>query len=115
AGFRIEQRLLAETIARQHQLLAPVVPQRDREHAVELARKLITHLLVEVNDDLGVALRREAVPLLFEALAQLLEVVDLAVLDGPDRSVLVAHRLMATGDVDDAQPAVAQDRARLGT
>ena len=60
AGFRIQQRLLAEPIARQHQPLAAIVPQREREHAVELAHELVAQLLVEMHEDLGVALRREA-------------------------------------------------------
>ena len=48
-----------------------------------------------------------------EPRAQLLEVVDLAVLHHPDGAVLVADRLVAAGDVDDAEAAVAEHRARL--
>src|SRR5579884_3433447 len=40
--------------------------------------------------------------------AQRVVVVDLAVLDRPDRLVLVRKRLMAALDVDDAQPARAE-------
>ncbi len=46
----------------------------------------------------------------FELGAQLGEVVDLAVEDDPDRAVLVGHRLIAGGEIDDAQPAVRRAR-----
>jgi hypothetical protein len=49
----------------------------------------------------------------FEPRAQLLEVVDLTVLNDPNRAVLVADRLVAAGDVDDAQAAITEDRLRF--
>ena len=55
--------------------------------------------------------RVERVPAGVELRAQLAIVVDLAVEDHPDRAVLVADRLMAAGEIDDAQPAHAERRA----
>ena len=75
---------------------------------------MLALLLVEMDDDFGVALGDEAVPGCHQPVAELLEVVDLAVLHHPHRAIFVGNRLMAAGDVDDAQSAVAQHRARLG-
>ena len=61
-------------------------------------------VLVEVDDHLGVALRREAVPAAAELGGQLLVVVDLAVQHDDDRAVLVEDRLVAGLEVDDSQP-----------
>ena len=61
-------------------------------------------LLVEVDDDLGVAVRaRSGGPRRSSSRAQLAEVVDLAVEDDDDRAVLVEDRLVAGLEVDDAQ------------
>ena len=50
-------------------------------------------------------------PRRLQVVAQLLEVVDLAVEDAPDGAVFVAHGLAAGGEVDDAQPAHGQTGA----
>ena len=65
-------------------------------------------LLVEVQQRLAVRAGGEAMPLPDELCAQLAVVVDLAVGDQPDRSVLVRQRLVPTGEVDDRQSAHAQ-------
>jgi len=68
-----------------------------------------TLLLVCVNNDLGVALTAEAVTGSLQCLAQLAEVVDLAIEDEPHRAVLIGQRLMTCfAQIDDAQPPVAQ-------
>ena len=61
-------------------------------------------LLVEVDEHLGVAARREAVPGALELVPQLAVVVDLAVLDDGDPAVLVGDRLVAGREVDDREP-----------
>jgi len=66
-----------------------------------------------VDDDLGVALGAEAVAQRLELGHEFLEVVDLAVKDDADAAVLVEKRLLAGGDVDDRQAAVAKAQARL--
>ena len=60
--------------------------------------------LVAVNDHFGVRARPEVVPALLELGPQLLEVVDFAVEDDPDRLVGIGHRLVAAGEIDDRQP-----------
>ena len=61
-------------------------------------------LLVEVDEHLGVAARREAVPGALELVPQLAVVVELAVLDDGDPAVLVRDRLVAGREVDDREP-----------
>src|SRR2546430_1568264 len=78
------------------------------------ARKPSTHsasLLVQVDDDLGVRARVDRVSPALQIPAELLEVVDLAVEDGPDRPVFVVHGLAAGLQVDDAQPSHAEPDA----
>ena len=66
-------------------------------------------LLVQVTKRLGVGMRREGVSRTSgAAAADLVMVVDLAVEHDDDRAILVEDRLLASGDVDDAQAAHAE-------
>src|SRR3546814_14293630 len=60
-----------------------------------------------MHDDLGVADAAEHMAQIPQLAGQILEVVDLAIVDNRDAAVLVVHRLLAAGEVDDQQPAVA--------
>ena len=91
----VDERLFAQPIARQQQQVPPAVPQRHGEHAPQPLDTLDAVLLVRVDDDFGVGLRRKPMPAAFEVLAQLEEVVDLAVVDDADAAVLVVDRLVA--------------------
>ena len=63
---RVVERLDPDVVASQHDLPASAVEQRDREHAVQALREVDAHLLLQVNDDFGIAARREAMPLALE-------------------------------------------------
>src|SRR5689334_2348374 len=65
-----------------------------------------------MNQRLGVALGPEAVAALFEVGAQLEVVEDLAVAHDPDARILVAHRLLASAEVDDAEASVPEADSR---
>ena len=104
----VEERLLAGAVAGQQQAAAWLVPDREGEHPVEVLHQVGAVLLVEVGDDLGVGLRLQPVALGGELLAELGRVVDLAVADRPDRTVLVGERRRRGGDVDDGQAAEAE-------
>src|SRR5207302_2679931 len=67
-------------------------------------------LLVEVGDDLDVAQRAEVMAAGDQRVAQRRAVVYLPVADDLHRAVLVAERLLPTGDVDDREPAHAERR-----
>jgi hypothetical protein len=68
----------------------------------------LAHFLVQVNEHLGVAARHEAVAAPFEVPAQVEVVVDLAVEDHLKPAVLIAERLVAARNIDDAEAAVAE-------
>src|SRR5204863_705288 len=78
---------------------------RQREHAVHLVAESASPRFVAVNRDLDVAPGRKRVAQLLEPPSQCLEVVQLAVAGDDDVPGLAVDRLMATSDVDDAEPA----------
>ena len=80
------------------------IPEREREHPLEVAQRGEPTLLVPVHDDLGVGARQEAVAACGELDGQLTVVVDLTVEDRPDAAVLAAHRLVTALEVDDLEP-----------
>ncbi len=92
-----------EAVAGEQQAPLPGVPERDREHAPQPLEEAVAVLLVEMDEDLGVAVGGEPVPEPLQLLAQLAVVVDLAVLDDRDRPVLVGDRLVAVLEVDDRE------------
>ena len=98
-----EERLLAEAVAGEEEPAPAAVPDGEGEHAAQLVDDVLAALLVEVEDDLGVARRLEAVAAPLEVAAQLAMVVDLAVENDPRRAVLVPHRLVAAREIDDRQ------------
>ena len=103
---RIVDRPHAGAVARQHQALTACVPDGKGEVAVERLDAIGPPLLVEVDDDLGVGRRLEDVAAGDQLGAQLDVVEDLAVEGDPDGAVLVAHRLLAAVEIDDAEARV---------
>ena len=71
-------------------------------------------VLVEVGDDLGIAVGGERVAPCLEVRAELDVVVDLPVLRDPDRSVLVRERLASSLQVDDREAPRADARVLIG-
>src|SRR5262249_12566198 len=97
------QRLDAETVAPEHQPAGALVPQCEGEHAAQVADEVEAVLLVEVDQHLDVAPCPEEMPPRAEPGSQLAVVVDLAIADDAHRAVLVAHRLLPAGQVDDGE------------
>ena len=104
-GEGVVERLDAEGIARAVEGAGLRVPDREGEHAAELFRDALAPFLVAVEDGLGVAAGLEDIALRDELVAQLHEVVDLAVEDDGDRSVVAVHRLGTACEVDDREAA----------
>ena len=101
----VVQRLDPEAVAREHEPPPLAVPDRDGEHPAQALGEARAVLLVEVDEHLGVRVRRaEHVARALELGAQLGVVVDLAVLDDDDAPVLARDRLVAALEVDDRQP-----------
>ncbi len=112
-GARVVERFLAEVVARDNQLAAAHVPETEREHAAQVLDQALAVAFVERNDQFAVAVGLERVAALLEILAQLPVVVDLAVADHPDRPVGIQQRLPPAFEVDDRQPAMAENCAVL--
>ena len=103
------QRLDAQPIAREQQPPLRRIPDGKREHAAEPVNAIVTPLLVGVHDRFSVGLRAVAVPALLEVAPDRGVVVDLPVVDDPDRAVFVRERLLAGAQVDDTQTPVGED------
>ena len=108
---RVMERLDADPVPREEQNGTPAVQHGKGEHAVEAIDHVLAPLLVAVDEHLGIGLRDERVSRRDQLLAQLAMVIDLPVLDDPDRRVFVVHRLMTAGEVDDRKPAHAEGDA----
>src|SRR5437016_2176806 len=66
-----------------------------------------------MNDDLGIGPRIETMTLPLEGGSQAFEVIDFAVEDDPNRTIFVMDRLMACGQIDNAEPAHTEAHAVL--
>src|SRR5713226_10519012 len=117
-----EERLLPDPIARTEETARTNIPNRKREHSPKAVHHLVAILLVEMNENLRIASRREAMAEAQELIPQSQEVIDLAVHDNDDGPVLVENRLVTAGDVDDrespdAKPSAVSsiDAERVGT
>src|SRR5262249_3723222 len=86
------QRFLSGAIAGQHEALLFAIPDRDREHPAQTAHEVIAVLLVQMDDDLRVRARGEAVTASLELSPQLEVVVDFTIDQSGDRAVLAEHR-----------------------
>ena len=111
-GLGIIERLDAENIARTVHLVRFRVPYDEGKHAAQLGGQCRAVLLIAVDDDLGVAVGLEDVPLGLQFGAQVHEVVNFTVEHADDGAVLIVHGLLACGQVDDAQTAEAQRNGR---
>ena len=107
AVLEVVQRLLAESVARQHELVRFAIVDAQRPHAVQPRKARFAELLVREQDHFGVAAARKHVATRLELCAQAADVVDLAVVDDPVILRGVVHRLMAgRRQIDDAQAPV---------
>ncbi len=112
--LRPQERLLADSVASEHEAFARLIPERDREHPRQVLGEPRPVLLVQVRDDGRVAGAADLVPAPGEVLAELEEVVDLAVEDRDDVPRLVLDGLAAGDEVDDLQAPVAEHAASIG-
>ena len=116
------QRLDAEGVARQDQGAGRGIPEGQAKHAVEPRQCTKTPLLVGMHDDFGIGTGLESVTEGLQFVAQLAEVVDFSVEHDPHGAGLVGDGLVASFQVDDAQPPypkgqspVAEDAFVIGT
>src|SRR5262245_43811549 len=83
------ERLDANSIAGQDQSAGLPVPDGEREHAAQPIHEPVAHFLIEMDEDFGIAVSLEAMAAGLEVGAERLIVVDLAVEDDLDGTVLV--------------------------
>src|SRR4029077_12108696 len=100
----VEERLLAEAIADDEQPLPARVPDGERVHSLDDVPQIVSVLLIQVREGLGVRPALQSVSGAFEPSPDRRVVVDLSVEGAPDRAVLVAPGLVAVVEVDDAEP-----------
>jgi len=111
----VDEGLDADAVAAQHERPRPFVPEGEGEHAREPPRAGFPLFLVEMDDDLAVGMRAEAVAPVLHLPAELGVVVDLAVEDEPHGAVFVGKRLAAgLGQIDDGEPAMPKPHGRPG-
>ena len=112
--LRVEEGLHAEAVARGEQALVAGVPDDEGELAAQAVEALGAEVLVQVEGDLTVGLRAEAVAARLELRAQPLEVIELAVVHDHQRAVLVGDRLVARREVDDGEAGMAEPKTSVG-
>jgi hypothetical protein len=105
----VVERLHPEAVARAEERPLLAVPDRERPHPVELVDAALAPLAVAREQHLRVGLAAEAIALRAQLLAQLEVVVDLAVEDQLEPSIVGGERLESrVGEVDDREPQVSE-------
>ena len=88
-----------------------LIPQGQGELAVQMLEHAFLMVFPEMRNQLGIAMRGEAVSASFEHLLGFGIIEEFAVEDDLDRAILIADRLLAVGQADDAEPAIGQAHA----
>jgi hypothetical protein len=104
----VKERLDAEAIPCREDRPAVLVPQHEGELAAEMVQALRAEVLVEMQGDLAVGPGAQVMPARFELALDRFIAVELAVHHDPRPAVFTGDRLVAGGQVDDAQPGVAE-------
>src|SRR5439155_3854837 len=102
------QRLDSQPVARQEQLRAARVPDREGKHTAQVSHAVFAEGVVGVEDRFGVARRAEPISPGCELIAKRTEVVDLAVEYDGEGPVLAQHRLASGLQINDLQTPVPQ-------
>src|SRR6185437_922182 len=98
------QRLDPEPVARGDDQALRLIVEQEGELAAQMLEAAQAMFLVQIDDDLGIALGLEAVALRLERAPDPLEIVDLAIRRKHDAPVLAHHRLLAGDEIDDREP-----------
>src|SRR4051812_30161301 len=105
----IVKRLNSQPVSRTKKRLAVAVPNGEREHTAELLDTGRAELLVRMYDRFGVAPGDVMVAGAFEFGPDRSVVENFSVEGNPLGPVLVRHRLVAAGNVDDAEAAMTKE------
>ena len=113
--YGVEQRLLAEAVARQEELARLAVEDREGEHPVQPVDESPAPFLEAVDENFGVRMIAEedmAAALQFGAKGAV--VVDHSVENDPHRGILVPHGLEAALRIDHGEASVAEKHGMVG-
>src|SRR5215467_8673570 len=102
----------ADAIARQQHLALFDIDQHEGKLALQVLKHVLTVILVEMNDDLGIGAGAKHVSLCFELRLLLGIIEELAIADHADLACLVEDRLTTIGDADNSKAAIAHADAR---
>ena len=109
---RPKQRTDADAISRQYRDAAREIHQHEGELTFEMGKQILAVFLIEMNDQLGVAVSAEHMPLGLELRPPLGEIEELSVADDRDGAVLIENRLAAVVHAHDAQSAMRKSNSR---
>ena len=113
--IRIVEGLDAKAIAGGEERVVRTVPERERELTAQLVQASRAEVFIKVQCDLTVGARAKAVATTFEVALDTLEIVELTVDDDPHALVLAGDRLLAGGQVDDAEPGMSHPNPPIGS
>ena len=110
----VEQRLDAETVARGEDGAVGFIPKHKGELAAQSMQALRAEIFIEMQGDLAVRSRAQAVARLFEFALDCFVAVEFAIDDDPGLFVLACDRLISRREIDDAEPGMAKSNAAVG-
>src|ERR1700730_3779346 len=85
------------------------IPQGEGKHPIESLQTIFTPLLECVDDDFAISSGAKHMSSMLQFLAQNRIVIDLPVVDEPELTVLIAHRLSSVGgEVDNSESPMSQ-------
>jgi hypothetical protein len=110
---RVDEGLEAQPVAREHELAAGEIDDREREHPAQVGEAAGAPVLVRVQDEFGVRAGAKRIAGRSKRVRRLRPVVDLAVVGDPHVAAGVAHRLVGLGArIDDRQSGVDEAQRR---
>jgi hypothetical protein len=108
ADVAIEEGSDARSIPGKQQSVMMTVPKGNGELSVEVVDEILSVLLIEMNDNLGVGMGIEAVSLPLQFGAQFQIVENFTIEDDLDAFVFVVYRLIASCQIDNAESGMGQ-------
>ena len=111
---RVEQRLDAEPVAAGEQRAMRLVPQHEGELPPQAMETVGAEVLIEMERDLAIGSGAQSMALLLQLPLNGFEPIELPIHDDMLSAVFAGDRLVPGGEVDDAEPGVAQADRPIG-
>ncbi len=106
------ERLDSEPVARRDELLLCLVVEQESELAPQMLKAAKTIFLIEIKDDLGIALRPEAIAFALERNPDSFEIVNLAIRCKDEAPILAFQRLCPGREINDGKTRVSKRDCR---